>query len=377
LREKLNSCDEIIISFEKGAKVEIIGSSENTYNILFKDKSSGRCIYSTSLKPMNWAAATKIYCVDWEIEVHGPGISKLYQLDLTGQNVYIQFHSSSLGDNLGWIPYVELFKNKHNCNVYCKSFYNELFQDNYQGIEFVEEKPDNIFTSYNLGVFLGKNDSINYNMHNTFPFSIPLQQIACDILGLEYKEIKPRLSIPNVEREKLVLIGMQSTAQAKYWNFENGWYTLVEYLKTRGFKVAFIDASKTFGTPAKYNTIPDNALDWTGYIPLQIRIEQLARAAFFIGLGSGLSWLSWAVGTPTVLISGFSEPYTEMIDCLRISTPSGKCTGCFNKHIIERTNWMWCPEHKGTERQFECTTSITSQMIIDKLNKFIKNENLD
>jgi autotransporter strand-loop-strand O-heptosyltransferase len=91
----------------------------------------------------------------------------------------------------------------------------------------------------------------------------------------------------------------------------------------------------------------------------------------FIGIGSGLSWLSWGLGVKTVLISGFSYDWAEMRDCIRISPPKGKCEGCFNRLRLDAGDWNWCPDHKGTQRQFECTKSITSEMVIKELEKVL------
>ena len=92
------------------------------------------------------------------------------------------------------------------------------------------------------------------------------------------------------------------------------------------------------------------------------------NAKAFIGIGSGLSWLAWTLKTPVVLISGFSEDYTEFMDCERVSPPKYKCSGCFNKTRLDAGDWEWCPEHKNTNKQFECTTSITSEVVIDSIN---------
>jgi autotransporter strand-loop-strand O-heptosyltransferase len=101
--------------------------------------------------------------------------------------------------------------------------------------------------------------------------------------------------------------------------------------------------------------------------PLEDVIRELQASEVFIGIGSGLTWLSWATNTPTVLISGFSEEYTEPSSCYRIGAPEGKCSGCFNKFQLDAGDWNWCPVHKGTERQFECTKAITGQSIIEIL----------
>jgi hypothetical protein len=57
-------------------------------------------------------------------------------LDLEGKKVFIAIDSRSLGDNLAWIPYVEEFRNKHNCTVVCSTFWNKILD--YPEIEFVE-----------------------------------------------------------------------------------------------------------------------------------------------------------------------------------------------------------------------------------------------
>jgi hypothetical protein len=100
-------------------------------------------------------------------------------------------------------------------------------------------------------------------------------------------------------------------------------------------------------------------------------MEELLKSDVFIGLGSGLSWLSWTLRVPTILISGFSYNWAEMQDCIRIGTPAGKCTGCFNRVRLDAGDWNWCPDQKNTPRQFECSRSITSEMVIKELQKVL------
>jgi len=100
-------------------------------------------------------------------------------------------------------------------------------------------------------------------------------------------------------------------------------------------------------------------------------MEELKKSKAFIGLSSGLSWLSWALRVPTVMISGFTDPITEMNDCIRISAPKGKCSGCWSRHRFDPGDWNWCPDHKGTSRQFECSREITADMVIKELEKIL------
>jgi cephalosporin hydroxylase len=79
---------------------------------------------------------------------------------------------------------------------------------------------------------------------------------------------------------------------------------------------------------------------------------------------------------PTVLISGFSNPYTEFLgdNVIRIFNENS-CNSCFNRKKLYAGDWNWCPDHKGTERQFECTKTISSKDIISKIKDYIHNKN--
>jgi autotransporter strand-loop-strand O-heptosyltransferase len=99
------------------------------------------------------------------------------------------------------------------------------------------------------------------------------------------------------------------------------------------------------------------------------------HSEFFIGLSSGLSWLSWGMGKKVVMISNFTTSDHEFnLDCIRITNPL-VCNGCWNKpeFKFDKGDWNWCPVHKGTDRQFECHKSITSQMVIDKIQHLLNN----
>jgi autotransporter strand-loop-strand O-heptosyltransferase len=103
-------------------------------------------------------------------------------------------------------------------------------------------------------------------------------------------------------------------------------------------------------------------------------ISVINHSEFFIGLSSGLSWLAWGLGKEVVMISNFTQPDHEFtINCTRI-TNKKVCNGCWNnpEFTFDKGDWNWCPVHKGTERQFECHTSITPKMVIDQIQHLIK-----
>ena len=99
-------------------------------------------------------------------------------------------------------------------------------------------------------------------------------------------------------------------------------------------------------------------------------INTIYHSDFFMGISTGPTWLAWAMEVPTVLISGYSALWGEMKDCIRIGAPEGKCSGCFNDKdaYFDRGNWFWCPKSKN----MECTTSITSKEVIDRIQPLIK-----
>jgi len=190
-----------------------------------------------------------------------------------------------------------------------------------------------------------------------------MQKSAFDILGLDYQEIKPRIPIPKVKPKKQISIAIHGTCQAKYWNNPTGWQEVVDWCKGEGYEVLLLSAE-----PENYmgNSRP-TGVKVLPHGPIEGVIEELAASAAFVGIGSGLTWLAWATGTPTVLVSGFSEDYTEMQGIARVGAPAGKCAGCFNSHRLDPADWNWCPVNKDTQRQFECSKSISAKRVIDAL----------
>ena len=179
---------------------------------------------------------------------------------------------------------------------------------------------------------------------------------------------KPKLKDRNVEKDdKLITIAIHGTAQPKYWNNPTGWQDVVDWLNNKGYTVKLLSKE---GNDYMGNKHPNGIVKHPNG-PLESVMDEMAKSKAFIGIGSGLSWLSWALGTKTVLISGFSEDWAEMQDCVRIGSPKGKCSGCFNRLKLDAGDWNWCPDHKGTNRQFECTKEITSEMVIKELEKFL------
>jgi len=349
---------------------EILGQGDREFNIkLFDEKS---LVYENKIKINSWVKLNREYYTKWKTEVRENN-NLIYEnvLDLENKRVYISFGSKSLGDTLAWIPYCEVFRKKHGCQLIVSTFLNSLFKDQYPEIDFVEpgEVVLNIYAQYRLGWFYNEDGELNSNIHKTDIKTQPLQKTATDILGLDYKEIRPNLNLPNVEKKKKVGIGFHSTSQAKYWNNKNGWQEVVDYLNNLGYECMIYSKE---GDGYMNNFYPKGVSVFKGG-NLQEVINDLSTCEFFIGLGSGLSWLAWACKLPVVLISGFSEKWAETkLDTYRVINEN-VCHGCFNWDRLDAGDWDWCPLHKGTDRQFECSKQITSEMVIKEINKIRNN----
>jgi hypothetical protein len=64
------------------------------------------------------------------------------------------------------------------------------------------------------------------------------------------------------------------------------------------------------------------------------------------------------------MISGFTHPTNEFATPYRIVNYH-TCNGCWNDphHRFDHKDFLWCPRHANTPRQFECTRLITVEHV--------------
>ena len=370
------------VNFVDGAFLEVVGPLEEKYKVTFTNTKTNEIVHNSVINNNMWTRTSIKYCVDWKIEVfNNKSGEKVYEHIFNPKNkrVYIHLDSGAVGDTLAWFPYAEEFRKKWDCEVICSTFHNEWFEKEYPQIEFVKPgtEVNNLYAMFNVGWFYDGEEIVK----DKIPFDFkkhPLQQTPPEILGLEYKEVKPKLTISrkktNIEG-KYVVIAPHASSHAKYWMHPKGWQTIIDYLNEKGYKVVMI-TGEPLGDEwhdSKLGGTLTGVINKTGYnIDLSDRMIDIRDAELFIGVGSGLSWLSWSISTPTILISGFSYPYTEFQDCERIFTLDSKaCIGCFNRYWLNPGDWEWCPDHKDTPRHFECTKTIKPVQVIGAINKML------
>jgi autotransporter strand-loop-strand O-heptosyltransferase len=365
--------NKVSIHFVNGPFVEITGNKVADYKIEFIDKTTGKVIFTSTMKNNCWSRCHYQYFVDWKIKIYENDKFWIeHDYNAEGKRVYIAIDSKALGDSLAWFPYVDEFRKKHNCKVVTSTFMNDMFINQYPDLEFVNpgDVVDNLYAMYCVGIFYNDDGTLNTFKNPNDPKQHTMQKMCSDILGITYSEIKPKIKERGITKDsnlKQICIGIHGTAQSKFWNNPDGWQEVIDWLNEKGYIVKLLSKE---GDNYMGNTLPNGIVKHpTG--PIELVMDEMLKSKAFIGIGSGLSWLSWSLNVPTVLISGFSYKWAEMQDCVRIGAPTGKCEGCFNRIKLDASDWNWCPDHKGTHKQFECTRSITGNMVIKELEKFL------
>lgn len=370
--------NNIVFDFNNKAKIEICGDILKNYSVKFFNKKNNTLIYESNITNNMWAQVSPVYFIDWNIKVFDQNQNSVildFNLDLSNKNVKIVNESPSMGDCISWIPYVDLFQKTHKCVLDFYTPNKDLFESEYPNINFFNYNHISdtaYYASYKIGCF----DPTNTNLSPKDYRTQNLQEIAANILGFDYTEIKTKVCVKYKERkldEKYVCISTASTAGCKHWQNENGWQQTVDYLNSLGYKVVviqkedlnYMDLKSLKNVIHPKTTSIHDAISW------------LYNCEFFIGLSSGNSWLAWALNKKVIMISGFTKSFNEFFTPNRIKNESA-CNGCWNdtNYKFDPGDWNWCPVHKNTNRQFECTKTIDFNYVKRHIDNILYNEPL-
>jgi autotransporter strand-loop-strand O-heptosyltransferase len=374
----------IRFDFNQGARVFLPVRTEGKWRVRLRDRDTGNTLFESENEGALVRSSKRFFVrfsiEVWELDEAGAGAPVLvHEYDARDREVLIQFPIGTLGDILAWFPYAARFGEVHGCRLTCAMSgpIGALLRDAYPDIRFVTHEAlmeqklmETAYATYSLGLFFDDADCI----HQPTDFrQVGLHRTAGYILGVDPAETAPRLGVPDDGppiSEPYVCIAAQSSTQSKYWNNPNGWREVIAFLKDSGYRVICIDQKPVHGAGIVWNHIPHGAEDETGDRPLAERVRWLRHASAFIGLSSGLSWLAWAAGSPVVLISGFTHPTNEFTTPYRVINWHS-CNSCWNdvRHRFDHNDFLWCPRHAGTPRQFECTRLITAAQVIAALKR--------
>lgn len=349
--------------FNDGCRV-LFPETPGRYGVRLTDLDSGLETEETEVCPGGKFNSRLRYFVRWRLEIFKDGeLVFTHDMDCKGKEVLLELESDAIGDTIAWFSYAERFRRRHGCRlgVAMNPEIAAIFKRTYPEIDFFTRKERQClapYATYRLGVKYGDDGRRQKRDYH----QVSLDAMAGYDLGLD-DEIKPQepdadlaMTDSGAVPEPHVCVAFHASMRMKEWLCQDGWDKVVDFLKARGYRVLCIDR----GTDELHG-----AEDFTGDRPLQERLASLRGARLFIGTSSGLAWLAWAAGCKVVMISGFTEPWTEM-PCIRIQNPN-VCHGCWNdcKHQFKPGQTDWCPR----ERNHECSKSITADMVISALTK--------
>ena len=354
------------LSFLEGCKITTISNTPQNFYVKFIDKTTNKIVCEDNFLSEEPYILNREYFIDYDISIFNSNGKQIYNysLDLKNKTAWIKLESKALGDTLSWIPYVDEFRKKYKCKVLCTTYWNDLFINQYPHINFIS--PTEIVKEKILFAVYKVQCSIPHKQEKSIVDyrDVSLQEIASKNLGLVHTEIKPLILMdnnPQLIDGEYVVISTMSTSKAKLWNYDGGWQKIVDYLASKSLRVVLLQKEKDCKLK--------NIINMSGTDDINNSINIVKYCKFFIGLSSGLSWLAWSLNKKVVMISGFTDPNVEFKENNYRVINTSVCHGCWcdKNHIFNNGDWFWCPRKKN----FECTTSITPDVIINEINKLL------
>ena len=358
------------LDFNFGLRLEL---PEGNFHVKISDYDSEMIFLDENLSDVRLISLEKNF-IRWRVEIYLNG-KKIFEhkLDLENRPVLIAIRLTGLGDIISTLPFAREFKRQNNCklSVLLPEYMREFAAHLYPDIAQVNEINFNSYATYYPVRCLGEYPIFPADVRNE-----PLERFDEMILGFTALPAKPtfKSTAPKNFAEPYVCIGVQASTTIKGWLYPGGWDIVVDYLKSLGYRVFCIDRNAEETNDGRTIRKPEGAEDFTGDFSIMERANMLYHAEFFIGLGSGLSWLADAVNCPVVLICGFSKNWCEFYTPYRVANRL-VCNGCLND---VRVNFVWdvCPYHKGTPRELECQKKIQPRQVLDAVERLIIDRNL-
>ena len=360
----------IKFDFREGLRVMIPANMSGRYLVKAWDNKTNFVHFETVLKPGESLASRKKWYIPWAFSVSKDGKEIMSHIMLLkDKDVAIHYPAGGIGDTLAWFSYARLFQETHNCKLTCciDPRYHELLTINdYASFEAEDAwKNTPYYAVYHMGIFSPDNDNDKQPMDFRFT---GLHHNAGNILGLPNRDDPPEVWSPTITlpSKPYVCIAARASARCKEWLNPAGWPTLIAWIKDKGYDVYDIDRDFLRDD----DIIPYGTIDMTGEIPLTERAAFIKGASAFVGVSSGLTWLAWCCKVPTVIISGWTLPHTEFRTMYRVINTS-VCHGCWNdmREYFDHFDSNYCPRHKDTPRQHECSRSISAQQVINVMKK--------
>jgi len=276
--------------------------------------------------------------------------------DFRDKEVLVHLDSFCIGDTICFSSFIKPFIDFYNPKkVLVTTFFENLLESFDERLVFIQAD-SGLRVQVDVQITVGYDkESLDHTLNGLF--------YAARKTFLLPDETEP--SRPPVKKkdriidENKVTIAPESLKKIARWDYPNGWQDVVNYIRSCDMQV--------YNVSYEDFTQLDEVINYNGFDDINVAIDHIVSSRFFIGLSSGLAWIAWAYDVPVVMISGFTKEQNEF-DCYRVSSKKG-CSGCFNI-FPQITNS--CPIFYGTERENECHSLITPSLVIEQIEKVIK-----
>ena len=358
--------DGLYLDFNFGMRLDL---PKGNFRVTISDADTGQIFFDKNISDGRLISVEK-YFIRWHVDIARDGQPIFsHTLDLEGQKVLIMLNLiNPLGDIISLLPFTREFKKYHRCelSICLPEYLRELAANLYPDIIQVDKPDFKTYATYYPAMFTSLLLNVPVDARN-----LPLERVGGTILGINSLPPKPifKPTEPRQIAEPYVCIGVQASSNRKCWLWEGGWDIVVDYLKSLGYRVLCIDKNAQETDDGFTICKPKNAEDFTGNFSIMQRANMLYYAEFFIGLGSGLSWLANAINCPVVMICGFSQDWFEFYTPYRVANRL-VCNGCFNDVRVKFIENL-CPYHQGTDRELECQKKISPQQVINAIEQLI------
>ena len=273
--------------------------------------------------------------------------------------ILLHLNSFCLGDTICFASFIDSFIEYHNPRkVIVSTFFPHLLITNNERCEIINSNQQKKLT-------IDKLIDVGYDKGNLSHTLGGMLYATKDTMMIPQstKPKKPTLTPKSrIIKSNKITIAPESLKSIAQWD-RDGWQSVVDFLVESGFEVFNVSYEDTL----KLN----NVKGYHGFDDINVSLNHILESRLFIGLSSGLSWLSWAYDVPVVMISGFTKEHNEF-ECFRVINKN-VCNGCFNLFPNITTK---CPVFLNTERENECHKKITPKMVIEQINKALMFTNI-
>ena len=230
--------DGVLIDFNNGLRLQI---PEGNWHVRISDYQSDLVFIDDDLSAVTLISREKFF-VHWEIALWLDGEPTFYhQFDPRGARVHFLF-ARPIGDNIALLPYVEEFRQKFDCQVSCTipSYFREIVKNYYPNVELTNDLPDDSYACFYMAAWSNMPFAAAQDFR-TVPLEFTGKTILCSPLIAQPSKVICRPTKPRTIEGKYVCIGVQASGTNKCWLAPDGWRTVVDHLKSLGYRVLCID----------------------------------------------------------------------------------------------------------------------------------------